>query len=202
MSATSLAKEYIKQIKAARMRTYIQLSALRRSTLRRKKEKVAELTSIKARMASKLIEQDKVGDAQNCDAKNPPAKRIQYCNSAFQDEPEKAEECLKLAEEPSDFCLYCCKQEYGVLHLDLRKGCYKCCAAKDGIFENFQLPPLGALPKECLTFEKSKGIPPKCLQEIVSLNRRFKTKDEEMKKKAQNPYVEMAEKTVNPPKAN
>lgn len=183
------------------MRTYIQLSALRRSTLRRKKEKIAELTTIKARLTSKLIEQDKIGDAQNCDAKNPPAKRIQWCNSFFADDQEKNEECTKLAEDPSDYCLFCCKHEYGVLHLDLRKGCYKCCASTD-TFENFQLPPLGALPKECLTFEKSKGVPPKCLEEIVSINRRFKAKSDDSKKKVpqKGSLSSISANTMSPPR--
>lgn len=178
----SLYEQMNAEIKKARMKVVMQLSAMRRSALRRKKEKLAELFSVKTRLAQKLISEDRQGDAGRCDTKNPPQARVTWCYTTYAGSQSEIGQCLMTAQDPTQFCFSCCDKEYGALHLDMRKGCYKCCGRKDFML-SFKLPPLGPIPKECLPV-LSPPIPPRCLESIVPSGTIYKTKSMEKMRKS------------------
>ena len=163
-SAELLEKKYLDAIKSSRLRIIVQLNAMRRSAIRRKREKVKEIAEAKAKIAGQFIAEDRKGDSAKCRLDQTVDSRVNYCQEAFPEESQ-LKSCKDKAGIPSEFCVSCCEHEFGGLHYEGRKACFECCSVYSPEAMK-PLPGLGPIPIECVN-ARSQDLPEPCVRALV-----------------------------------
>jgi sRNA-binding carbon storage regulator CsrA len=99
-----------------------QIQKMRKKAARRKAELSKQLLSVRTVMAETMGKVYKKGDQAKCQkAIENPNERNTYCSANFYDDYSKMKEC----KETDEFCTLCCDTEFGELHINERKNCYK-----------------------------------------------------------------------------
>lgn len=72
-------------------------------------EAIEEIQDIRMKLAGKLMQAEKVGNAEHCLANVDEEKIDTYCARNFADSPFRLVDC----KNPDKYCKTCCNNEYG-----------------------------------------------------------------------------------------
>lgn len=107
------------------------MSRLKQETERIKMEKMKQLTNMKLRITSMLIDQESKGSLSNC-KQDKEENKIAYCNARF---PTTWFE-NKFCRVKTNFCGVCCEKEFSVRFADDREKCLYECRLANGMISS------------------------------------------------------------------
>ena len=97
---------------------------MKKASDRRKREVKKQIFDIRTKIASKLLNEARIGNITFCNPKQMEKDRLNYCEKNMKDDYEQMHDCKN---SPGDFCYTCCENEFGRIHEDLRDKCYFKC---------------------------------------------------------------------------
>eukprot|EP00341_Mesodinium_pulex_P009804 CAMPEP_0116938770 /NCGR_PEP_ID=MMETSP0467-20121206/32334_1 /TAXON_ID=283647 /ORGANISM="Mesodinium pulex, Strain SPMC105" /LENGTH=188 /DNA_ID=CAMNT_0004620913 /DNA_START=1580 /DNA_END=2146 /DNA_ORIENTATION=+ len=107
------------------------MSKLKQETERIKMEKMKQLTNMKLRITSMLIDQESKGSVSNC-KQDKEENKVAYCNARF---PSTWFE-NKFCRVKENFCGVCCEKEFSVRFADDREKCLYECRLANGMISS------------------------------------------------------------------
>ena len=112
----SAAKEVI--IKRSELKSAV--LKMRKKALRKKAQLAQQLQAVRYQMANDMNNLYKDGKTENCvNALKDDQGRSAYCEVSFPDDYVKLTNC----KNEEDFCVLCCENEFGDMHMDKRQNC-------------------------------------------------------------------------------
>ena len=112
------------QVQQARAKTEEKLEQMRRVAERKKREGKREITNIRSKIATTLLNEGRVGNITLCYPKQTQDERWGYCEKNMKDDAQKLDDCKN---NEADFCYTCCDGEFGKIYENLRDKCYLKC---------------------------------------------------------------------------
>ena len=112
-----------REIASKRLSVQKRIAALRKKQERKAAQLKGEIMTIRAKIAEKLKQVNKVGNKDQCKNGLSDQARENYCQENFTDNYVKFTDC----KDASSFCYVCCENEFGDLHITERDSCYAQC---------------------------------------------------------------------------
>lgn len=122
--AAEIQKQAVLQVQNSRQSFKQRMERLKRTAERKRKEARKSVTEIRTKMASLLMNDNKLGNYTLCNPKQTDLQRSEYCTKNFAQDPDQNRDCNT---SPEDFCYVCCENEFGRNRMELRERCYKLC---------------------------------------------------------------------------
>lgn len=117
-------KQALIQVQQSRSRTEEKLEQMRKIAERKKIEGKKQISSIRSKIASKILNEAKIGNIKNCNPMQTEEERMNYCEKYMKDDNQRLADCKNTR---SDFCYTCCENEFGRIYAEYRDRCYLKC---------------------------------------------------------------------------
>jgi len=92
---------------------------MRKKAKRRLNKLNQELLNVRSSLNDGLKNAYKKGSIENCKKVSTDEDKIHYCTANFPDNPNDLQDC----KTNSDFCDFCCHNEFGEMFVQLRENC-------------------------------------------------------------------------------
>ncbi len=116
-------RQAVIQVESSRSKLLERLASMRKAAERKRASAKRQIMEVRTVMASKLLNEAKLGNVTFCDPALADDEKKKYCEASF-DDTDKVTSCLS---SPMDYCYTCCENEFGRLHEDRREACYSNC---------------------------------------------------------------------------
>jgi hypothetical protein len=116
-------RQAVIQVESSRSKLLERLTSMRKAAERKRAAAKRQIMEVRTVMASKLLNEAKMGNITFCNPALAEEDKKKYCEASF-DDSDKVTSCLS---SPMDYCYTCCENEFGRLHEDRRESCYSDC---------------------------------------------------------------------------
>ena len=116
-------RQAVIQVESSRTKLLERLNSMRKAAERKRAAAKRQIMEVRTVMASKLLNEAKMGNITYCDPGLNEGDKKKYCEASF-DDSDKVAACMS---SPMDYCYTCCENEFGRLHEDKREACYSNC---------------------------------------------------------------------------
>lgn len=117
-------KQALIQVQQARVKTEEKLEQMKKIAERRKIESKKQISSIRNKIATKLLNEAKIGNISYCNPMQAEEVTWAYCEKNMKDDFQRLSDCKN---SKADFCYTCCENEFGRIYEEFRDNCYLKC---------------------------------------------------------------------------